>query len=414
MNFPFMSLPFLRYSALLVLLAVPAALFAQEDSAREEERLSALARSADWYTPKTDFSMGFRMLSSGAKVHFGQLGTVPYNSLPAAASDGLVTRTYNNGTVTVDTPRANELDAHGNQTSTPGGRYQISVTDASGAVTVTNDLLSYTPGLTRSWTYFTPEQALARPGYIAMNSYSATTDGAAVDKKQGASVGVELQLSHTFYQLTKRISLGLSTGLAINGINNKASGDVAATLTTYSDYYSLHGLAAPTTSLTSNYNGPTYTDLTSSGVVFTNGLETTVPLSVQPDGHDIIAVTGGTTVHGLWEVKGAYMMLRFGPSLRAQVTNRLTLTASLGLAGAYAGTTYSASESFLIPVVGTTITESTVTSSANKLLSGYYADVNLEFAANERTGLYGGMSLQKLGAYDQTLEGRTAHINIRF
>lgn len=397
---------------LVLLLAVPAAMFAQEDSAREEERLAALARSADWYRPKTDLSVGFRMLTSGANVHFGQLGTVPYNKLPAGASDGLVARAYNNGSVAVDTPRGGELDAHGNQTSTPGGRYQSSITDASGTVTVTNDQLSYTPGLTRSWIYFTPDQALVRPGYIAMNSYSASTDGAALDRKQGASLGVELQMAHTFYQLSKRLSVGLTGGLAINGINNKGTGDVAATLKSYTDYYSLHGLAAPTTSVTANYNGPTYTDLISGGLTFTNGLETTVPISAQPDANEVISTPGGTTVHGVWELKGAYMMLRVGPSLRAQLTNRLTLTASLGLAGAYAGTTYSASESFLIPVVGTAITEPTVTSSANKLLGGYYADVNLEFAANERTGLYGGMSVQKLGAYDQTLEGRTAHIDL--
>ncbi len=407
-----MSFPLLRHTALLVLLAVPAAVFAQEESAREEERLAALARSTDWYTPKTDFSMGFRMLSSGVKVHFGKLGTVPYNSIPAPGSDGLVARTYNNGSVSVDRARSNEQDANGNQTSQPGGRYQIGTTDASGTLTTTNDLLAYTPGLTRIWSYSTPDQALTRPGYIALSSYSATSDGAMADKKQGASLGVELQLSHTLYQVTKRISVGLSAGLAINGINNKTTGDVSATLNTYTDYYSLHGQAAPTTSLTAVYSSPTFSDLTSNGVVFSNGFETTVPISAQPDANTLTAVTGGTTVHGLWEVKGAYMMLRFGPSLRAQVTSRLTLTASLGLAGAYSGTTYSATESFLIPVVGTSITESTVTSSANKLLSGYYADLNLEFAANERTGLYGGVSLQKLGAYDQTLEGRTAHIDI--
>jgi len=414
MKFPLMILPLPRTAVLLVLLAVPVAGFAQDESSREEERLAALARSADWYAPTTDFSVGFRFLNSGAKVHFGNLGAVPYVNVAPPLSAGLVTRTYDNGTVIVDSLRSTEQDANGNQTSTPGGRYQIGTTDANGVFTVSNDLLSFTPGLTRIWSYMTPEQALGRPGYIAMSSYSTTSDGASADKKQGPSVGVELQLAHVLYRVNKRISLGLSTGLAINGINNKTSGDVTATLNTSTDYYSLHGLAAPPTSLTGTiYSSPTYVDLTASnGTVFAGGYETTVPISALPDASSLTAITGGTTVHGLWEIKGAYMMVRFGPSLRMQLTDRLSLTATLGLAGAYAGTTYSANESFLLPVVGTAITEPTVTSTANKLLSGYYADLNLEFSANERTGIYGGVTLQKLSAYDQTLEGRTAHIDI--
>jgi hypothetical protein len=279
-------------------------------------------------------------------------------------------------------------------------------------VTVTQDQVSYTPGLTRTWTYQSPEQALARPGYIAMSSYSATSDGGATDKKQGPSIGVELQLAHVLYKVNKRISLGMSAGFAINGINSKTSGDVSSSLNTYTDYYSLHGQAAPATSITAPYNAPNYVDLTSGGIVFTGSLEATVPISALPDANTLTSVEGGTTVHGLWEIKGAYMMVRFGPSLRTQLTDRLYLTANLGLAGAYSGTTYSASESFSIPVIGTSITESTVTSSQNKLLSGYYADVNLEWAANERTEIYSGVTYQKLGSYDQTLEGRTAHIDI--
>jgi hypothetical protein len=47
-----------------------------------------------------------------------------------------------------------------------------------------------------------------------------------------------------------------------------------------------------------------------------------------------------------------------------------------------------------------------------KFLNGYYADLNLEWAANERTGLFGGFTAQKFDGYDQQVNGRTARIDL--
>jgi hypothetical protein len=425
-----MSLRPLQSALVISLLALPA-LLATQTSSNEDERMVALTRadSADWYVPKNNLSIGFRVLSSGAKVNFSQLGVVPFDVTPAPASAGVAQRTYNNGAVYLDLPRTNELDANGNQTSPPGGRYitttvvTSNVTDANGNVigttnttVVTGNFLSYTPGRTRNWSYGTPQQASRRPGYIAMSSYSATSDGAMLDKKQGPSGGIELQFEHTMGRLSKHTEWRLLTGVALNDINNKIRGNISATLHTNTDFYSLNGLAAPATTPATPYTAPVNgADLLAPNgtVLVANGFETTVPLAAAPDPalSTSTAVAGGTTVHGNYQVKGEYLMVKLGPSVHAQLTERFGLSASLGVAGAYAGTRYSVVESFEIPDVGGLIT-STEESIASKFLSGYYADFNLEWLANERTGLFGGVSAQRFGNYDQTVGGRTARIDL--
>ncbi len=419
MQFPLMSTRSLFGSLLFALMAVPAFLPAQEEiSSKEEERLENLARdNSEWSAPKNSLTVGFRVLSSGVNVRFGNLGNVPLSTTVAPATDGLAQRVYNNGTVNVDALRAAEKDANGVQTSTPGGRYQTfststtDVVDANGVVTgtvttvvQTGDFLSYTPGLTRDWSYATPEQAVEIGGrpYVSMSSYSAASEGAMMDKKQGPSAGVELQLNHVIGRLSRRTEWSFVAGLALNGINNKTSGDVQSTLVTNTDFYSLHDQPAPVTSPSAPYTAP-------SGM--SDPAESTVPISALPDSSQTSVVAGAATVHGRWQVKGAYFMMRVGPSVHTQLTERLGLSASMGVAGAYAGTHYSAAESLDIPNVGSAININEA-SDANKFLAGYYADFNMDFMANERMGLFGGVSAQKFGDYSQTLDTRTARIDI--
>jgi hypothetical protein len=418
MDFPFMTSRSLQLTALLALISAPVFLSAQETTASEDERIEQLVRSesSEWYTPKNSVSVGFRVLTSGVNVHFGNLGSV---ALLAPDSAGTGQRVYNNGYVDVDAPRSDEVDANGHQTSTPGGRYQTyttqtnPVTDANGVVigttttqVVSGDSLSYTPGLTRNWSYSTPEQAASVPGYIAMSNYGATSEGGGVTKKEGPSAGVELQFSHAIRKFGKRTELSFVAGFALNGINDKASGDVKATLQTYTDYYSLNGQPAPAATVDVPYVGPSNPTGTS---------ETTTAIGANPSNavsSTLNSTPGGATVHGRWQVKGAYMMLRVGPSLRTQVTDRFGVSASLGLAGAYVGTQYTATETLDVPLVGTTITDPITTSDASKFLTGYYADFNLEWTANDTLGLYGGVSAQKFGDYTQTLGDRTALIDL--
>ncbi len=408
----------LQTAAIFAFLSTPALLLAQEISSAEEQRLEALARAeAEIYVPRNNVSVGFRLLGSNSHVRFSNLGNVPVDNTPADLSGGSINRTYDNGYVHTDAPRANESDGDGVQTSIPGSRYTVMgsqptyVYDANGNVVGTInapatsvDGLSYTPGLTRNWSYSLPSQADLRPGYIAMSNYSATSDGAAFDKKQRFVGGVELQFARTLGKGTGRTQWSVATGISINTINVKSSQDFTATLHAGTDYYSLNGQAAPDTSVATPYVAPYTPDAVT---------EATVPVSALPVDHTDTATVGGATVHGLYQVKGAYFMLKLGPSVHRQLSERFGVSASIGVAGVYAGTSYTATEKLDIPEMGTTIsTADPEGSSANKVLGGYYADCNFDYSPNETTALYAGVTAQKLGSYVQMLGSRAADIDL--
>ncbi|MSU46038.1 MAG: hypothetical protein EXS42_02640 [Lacunisphaera sp.] len=109
-----MTLRLLKSAFTLSIIALPLVRAAQTSS-NEQERMEALTRadSADWHVPKSSLTIGILVLSSGAKVNFGHLGSVPFSTTVAPASDGAVSRTYDNGFVNIDAPRADELNAAG-------------------------------------------------------------------------------------------------------------------------------------------------------------------------------------------------------------------------------------------------------------------------------------------------------------
>lgn len=82
--------------------------------------------------------------------------------------------------------------------------------------------------------------------------------------------------------------------------------------------FSLNGQAAPATSPAKPYTGPSFGDLTdvAGNVIIACGIETTTPIAATPDDtlSTSTAVTGGTTVHGNYQVRGAYFFVKLGPS----------------------------------------------------------------------------------------------------
>jgi hypothetical protein len=394
----------------------------EEEVAEEESELGSLADG--WRESRNKVSFGFRFLSSGADVKFGGLGNVSSSRTRLPASDGAVTRNYDNGAVAADQPRLNEvlldangnpvLDANGNriQTSTPGGRYFTSVTDPNtGVVTITSSSLSYTAGRSRSWSYQTAGQATTRAGYIAMSNFSAVSEGATAAADQGVNGGVEMQLDRQLRKFGRRASLAFTAGVALSDINAKTGGTVRSTLRTDTDFFSLNGQAAPA----APYLGPSFGDLLdgSGNVVGPNSLETTVPINATPD--SALGTTtnsaGAASVQGNWQIRGAYFLMRFGPTITARLSESVGLSASFGVAGAYAGSRYRVVENLEMADVVAPLT-TTEESHESKFLPGYYADVNVEWRANATTGLFGGVSMQQLGDYDQSVGGRTAKIDL--
>lgn len=414
--------------AALVLLALPACLSAQEASAKEDERLNALVREdMQWQEPRNHINVGVRIISSGGRITFGNLGERLVNPV-SPASAGLVTRSYDNGVVAVDSLRSDEKDANGNQLPLTDGRYFIygtfteNVTDENGTVTGTQQVtkmvgnyLGYQAGLTRNWKGDNNSQYLGRPGYVAMSTYSAVSEGGSLSKEQGVSGGIELEFSRDLGRVGRHVQWGFSAGVTLNGINTKTAGAVNSTLRTYTDYYKFAGSYQPNLPYTAPFTTVLFD--AAGNIVNETGLEITVPISALPDPSlttqtDLV---GGANVSGRWKLKGAYLLVKVGPTLRTRLTERLTLAASAGFAGAYAGTRYSAFETFTVPA-GDSSVELTVDlpdgNTATKFLSGYFADLTLDFAVNDRTGLFSGVTAQQLGDYTQYLGGRTARIDL--
>lgn len=408
----------LSLASILLLAGLPVLVSAQETSGIEDERMQEIAKhnEEEWQGPRSKVTVGFRVLNSGGTVNFSHLGSIPAKFV-APASDGNVNRVYDNGYVLADGPRANEVDANGNQISAPGGRYPIYTILNDGSKIQTGEGLGYEQGLSREWQEYTQAQLDARPGYVALTNYSAASEGGYFQNETGITPGVEMEYSRTFGRLSRRIQWGLTTGLALSSISSQTSGAVTSTLNSHTDYYLIHGTLPdmPVGGHLMPSNDPYIVD---SVIVNDAGLETTVPVSQTPDANSTDASTpGGATVNGRWTIKGAYFMMKFGPSLHAQFTDNWEMTASAGFAGAYAGSTYTGAETFTVadlPEGAVAGVQDIQQSNATAFLMGYYADLTIEWSANERTALFGGVSAQSLSDYDQTLSntGQMARIDL--
>ncbi len=407
----------LQVAIALLLASLPALLPAQEISGMEEERMKALearnAQAEQWFGPRNKVLVAFRLLSSGGRVDFGNLGAVQAKFI-APASFGAIDRVYDTGSVSADGLRTDEVDPSGNQTSPQGGRYPTFTVLGDGTTEQSGDSLSYTPGRTRTWQALF-ESTAKEPGYLGFTNYSTTSEGGHFTDKPGPSAGVELSFSRDLGRLSRRIQWGFTTGVVLNGISSKSVGSVISTLNSRTDFYQIIGATdvgpIPTSAPGENvYENPV------SHNVYLTGTETTIPLSQTPDESltKNSSLAGGATVTGRWQIKGAYFMVKVGPSFRTQFNDRWELSGSAGYAGAYTGTTYTAAEKFTLdalPNVDLGVADPEV-STMTKFLSGYYADLTLEWAPNETTGLFGGLTAQQLGDYDQKVAERTAHIDL--
>lgn len=413
--------------AVLAALFVPA--FAQSASSDEEENLRLTLPTDEWYVPKNKITFGYRVLGSGIKANFGNLGNTAMRTIeekvtiakPGTTTNEtieIIARTYDNGSMRQDFQRADELLTTTPEDPAAGsavvygvypgtGRYQTwtKAKNADGVVTDTqnSDQLSYQSGVTRYWAYGNASQVAN--DRVALSTYSASSDGATAQKEEGMNGGLELTVSRDMGTFGRRFQWSLTAGLALNNMNAKTGGTVASTLNIHTDYYQLNG-PAPTGSI---LGGPTYVDLADHTKEGT-GYETTTTIGDTPIASADSSIAGGASLQGNWKIKGAYFMMRVGPTLRTQISDRFGLSASIGLAGAYAGSRYSVVESLTLPDATEPVTES-IDNASTKFLGGFYADLNVDWVANERTGIFAGVNMQNLGGYDQEVGGRTAKID---
>lgn len=318
----------------------------------------------------------------GPKVSFGNLGNVS-STLNVGDAATVASRTYNDGTVGTDT-----------RTSVDGNPVH--------------------DGLTNTWS-FQENSQITPGGDVAFHAYSAGSLGAGFKGKTLGAAGWELQMGHRLGKFARKADLSLVAGFSFADLNAKVSGSVPAQLHSLTDVYSLNGQTPPS----APYTGPQFSSqnlfdangnplLNSDGSQQTRSTDITTLLANLPTR---TLTTGTTDVKGRWQIKGAYYTLRVGPLLQIPVTERLKFTFGAGAAVVYVGSRYVVDETVTIDDTLAPI-ETIEEKEHQVILPAFYADADAEYWVTERAGFYLGANYQKCGSFDQTLNDRTAKIDL--
>jgi hypothetical protein len=310
----------------------------------------------DYYVePKFSMHIGFRGLT-GPKTAFRGTGFVTsFAQLQDAVSTDVV-RGYHDGTVFVDR--------------------------RDGAV----------DGQTRNWAYDDALQVINNGEDVAFHVYTAQiTQGINQKDDQGLSLGTELVLSRDLGKIGNRIEWMLTGGISMNGLEASAQKNVMADITTITDVYSLNGQTLPSTL---PYEAPTF-DVDSNGDL----VETTVVIGSRPDSRTETTTTNDTQISSFWKLRGTYLTVRLGPTFRIQITDKLRFIMSGGPVMVYSGSTYTVDRTFTVDTADPV--RDRVSDSVGKIMTGYYADIGLEYLLSDYAGLYLGSFYQTAGSYTQ-------------
>lgn len=357
-------------------------------------------------------SAGARFSTEGATVKFGQLGRVstsqsaPPPGYTDANGNMKVPRSYDDGAIGVDAVRTNEKDAAGNQIPGVDGRYQGRFVDANGNEVFAGDFLSYNDARTRNWAASNQSQVVGDT--VAMHLYSSQSTGATAASDATASGGFEVAVNRRIRRFGRRVELGVSGLFALNDIDAGARETITADLIATTDFYRLYG-AAPSKF---PYTGPSFEDWTSpNGQKLTNGRETTTAIDQIAFDRQLITIADGATIDGAWKINGAYYVVRAGPIVRVFITDRLAFSFEAGLAAAFVGTNYEVLESMEIPGLAAPIV-TTEEEETTEVLTGFYGAGALEYWMTDRTNAYAGAAYESLDSYQQSVNGRTAEIDV--
>lgn len=351
------------------------------------------------YEPKSTVNFGFRRIS-GAKASFSGQGKIASTNQPGPATGANLDRAYHDGTVRPDARTAARLDNSGNP-----------VIDAESGGQAFDPIAP--DGKTNTWSYQDARQVMDN-GFLAFHTYSAdVVDTTVRQTDSAASLGMDLAVLRDMGNLLgSRMTWQLSAGMAVNDISATTSGGVRARLTTLSDLYSLYGQVPPTAPYGSPSTGTqSVLDAGGNPVVGDDGSSATVTtvssvlLGNEPAGRTTTEAFDSTSVNNRWKVKGGYFTFHAGPTVWLPISSRLRASVSVGAALVYSGTSYTVTQTFL-PEIGAEISD-TNTSTAYKLLPGYYADATVQFDLTERAGLYAGAIFQSAGSYTQTADSAT-------
>lgn len=324
----------------------------------------------DYYVePRMNLSVGFRALT-GPKLSFigspGVTSTVASVQSNGDANATGIIRDYHDGYIALDTRK----DADGN---------------------------ALADGKTNTWSYVDADQRRA-DGYMAFSTYSAAiTDNTTRDSDPGNSYGTELIVSRDFGKIGGKFQWKIFAGMSINNINTGLRDNVLATITRTTDLYFMNGATVPDPV----YQAPS--TITNEDGSLT---DTTILIGQKPDSRSTSTTTDNVSVSNYWKLRGSYISFRAGPAFAYTISDRFRVSFSVGPAMVYVGTNYSL-EQTLTPETSDPII-ATINDLGDDLLTGYYADANVEYLLSDRAGLYVGAFFQGTGEYEQDLTSQNS------
>ena len=331
------------------------------------------------YVPKSTLSIGDRLVLKGPKTIFSGQGSIPATSYPGtSATIPNIQRTYSDGYVD------------------PDGR-TIVVTDGIGAGTA---IPGASDGRTNTWGYDNASQLLPN-GDIAFHSYSAlVTDTGSHSQTGDSSAGIELVMDRDMGSLGKRFKWSITAGFSLADIRSSVATSVPGTLTSITDVYDLFGQVPPPPV----FNSPSTTSQTSGSV--SEAPDQTILIGNVPIPGGRSTVPSAVSVMNTYYTNGAYYTLRIGPTLTMPVTKHLNLNLSVGPTLIYAG-----SEMNVLEDLAFTTNEPDLTDlyqkENNKLVPGYYVDVDMQYQLTDTAGLYLGGVYQGAGNFTQSVSTGT-------
>jgi len=399
--------------------------------------------------PKNYFSAGINIRTGGPSVKFSHLGSLPrslFDPTQGAAGENV----YDDGMVGVDIKRADETATSTTQVvyNADKSRYQVKDTTTG---LVYSDELAYNAAQTRIWSANNASQI--HDGYVDMHFTTAKEAGGTGEGPGKSSGGFDLQLARDIGLIGKRASWGISFSFGMNDINSQTSKQVASNAYLYTGRYTLNG-TVPTGEVGTApyYSAPSPSGVASNG----GGVEDTVTLSpaalglaTTPDANgksapvaptidtstytgvasstgsnsfsntaaysEVRMYPGQATVTGTWKIKGAYYLMRLGPSFRYYVSKHVSLSGNVGVAAAYVGSDFTIDETMTAPTVKSTSgvqPRYVALSHQREFKIGGFAEANAEYWITFRTGLFGGLVYDTLGHYNHKLDDAVAQVDI--
>jgi len=356
------------------------------------------------YVPKSTLSIGTRFLLRGPKTTYSGQGEIPSTVSPGADNTVNVPniqRTYVDGTVMPDSRTVTQNTGFGGTISVP--IVSDGKTD-TWSYTNNNGLLIYT--------YNTPSNQILPDGNIAFHAYDAVvTDTGDHNTNGTANLGIELILDRDMGKLGKKFKWSMTAGFSIADIHSSLYAAVPTTLSTLTDEYDLFGQVVPSAPYSSpsntsqNVYNPAGSAVTgTSGTTQTQSVNQVILLGNQPISRTYTTQYIDTT--NRYFIEGAYNSLRVGPTLQFPSWKHLQLNVSAGPMLVYSGSILNVLEDLKI-ATGEEFTN-LYTKENNRMLPGYYVDVNLQYQLTDTAGFYMGGVYQSAGHYGQTVASGTS------